>query len=173
MFNRSFPTYQVCFLSHAVIILVAFSSSVLSALDQTTIVPPSNMAIFKATHRAPTAINPGVNSQVDEATAVDAEKDVTLQQESAAGNVRADPALEKRVVRKLDYHVTPLVTFLCKSVLNFKSRGVPRSCSLLDSNCATSFWASWNFTSYSSQARLQPKLTSCSSSVISGSVKYW
>ncbi|EXJ91379.1 retrograde regulation protein 2 [Capronia coronata CBS 617.96] len=70
------------------------------------------MAIL-GTRAAPTAVNHDLSEQPEPVIADDVEKEgTTVQKESAGGNVRIDPAVEKRVVRKIDLHVTPLVTFL-------------------------------------------------------------
>lgn len=73
------------------------------------------MAILKTTPAAPTAINPERSDSMEHAPAGDVEKELTsVQKESAGASPRIDPELERRVVRKIDWHVTPLVTFLCK-----------------------------------------------------------
>ncbi|OAP61965.1 retrograde regulation protein 2 [Fonsecaea erecta] len=72
------------------------------------------MGIFKAQHVAPTGLVSHTSGPSSEPrTSKDIEKDGGFElQESAAANVRIDPALERRVVRKIDLRVTPLVTFL-------------------------------------------------------------
>ncbi|KAJ4509233.1 hypothetical protein HRR78_006134 [Exophiala dermatitidis] len=71
------------------------------------------MAILKTTPAAPTAINPERSDSMEHAPAGDVEKELTsVQKESAGASPRIDPELERRVVRKIDWHVTPLVTFL-------------------------------------------------------------
>ncbi|KAL2392343.1 MFS transporter prlL [Exophiala dermatitidis] len=71
------------------------------------------MAILKTTPAAPTAINTERRESMEHAPAGDVEKELTsVQKESAGASPRIDPELERRVVRKIDWHVTPLVTFL-------------------------------------------------------------
>jgi len=44
------------------------------------------------------------------------DKEVQLENDTIGARARnIDPELEKRVVRKLDWHVPPLVAFLCES----------------------------------------------------------
>ncbi|KIW29961.1 uncharacterized protein PV07_05745 [Cladophialophora immunda] len=72
------------------------------------------MGIFKAQYVAPTGVvsnNGSVSSGIPASN--DVEKDGgTELKESTTTSVRIDPALERRVVRKIDLRVTPLVTFL-------------------------------------------------------------
>ncbi|KAK5412705.1 hypothetical protein LTR07_005496 [Exophiala xenobiotica] len=72
------------------------------------------MGIFKPKQASPTAVSAEdrPNTQAEQNVAGDVEKDGVLQNEADAQNVRADAEMEKRVVRKIDYHVPPLVTFL-------------------------------------------------------------
>jgi hypothetical protein len=73
------------------------------------------MGIFKPKQAPPTAVSAEdrPNTQAEQNGAGDVEKDGVLQNEADAQNVRAEAEMEKRVVRKIDYHVPPLVTFLC------------------------------------------------------------
>ena len=72
------------------------------------------MGIFRSTDPAPTGADPRLSDQTDPGAVGDLEKDSkAAQDETAAPSVRIDPELEKRVVRKIDTHVTPLVTFMC------------------------------------------------------------
>jgi hypothetical protein len=69
------------------------------------------MAILKTKSVAPTGIATAATR--DLARNGDVEKDGSTDlKESNNATVRIDPAMEKRVVRKIDMRVTPLVTFL-------------------------------------------------------------
>ncbi|KIX98327.1 uncharacterized protein Z520_05628 [Fonsecaea multimorphosa CBS 102226] len=71
------------------------------------------MGIFKAQHVASTGLVSNVSAPSESPTSNDVEKDGgTELKESPTTIVRIDPALERRVVRKIDLRVTPLVTFL-------------------------------------------------------------
>ncbi|KAK5452964.1 hypothetical protein LTS15_007113 [Exophiala xenobiotica] len=72
------------------------------------------MGIFKPKQSPPTAVSAEdrPNAQAEQNVAGDVEKDGVLQNEADGQVVRADAEMEKRVVRKIDYHVPPLVTFL-------------------------------------------------------------
>lgn len=53
--------------------------------------------------------------------------EVQIESNNAGGSggqqlAAADPAAEKRVVRKLDYHVVPLLMALCKSLIHMSQR---------------------------------------------------
>ena len=78
------------------------------------------MAIFKTKAVAPTATDlrdNGAPAAPD--SSIDAEKVVSDNlEESGGGQHKMDPELEKRVVRKLDWRVPPLVSGLCKCVLD-------------------------------------------------------
>ena len=73
------------------------------------------MGIFKPKQAPPTAVSAEdrPSTHTEQNIAGDVEKDGVLQNEANGQNVRADAEMEKRVVRKIDYHVPPLVTFLC------------------------------------------------------------
>ena len=74
------------------------------------------MAIFKAKDVPPTAVpsDARLSGQTEQNTAgPDVEKDGVLENQVSQQRTRIDPEIEKRVVRKIDYHVPPLVTFLC------------------------------------------------------------
>ena len=72
------------------------------------------MNLSKGTDGAPTGADSRLSDQTDEAAVRDMEKDgKTAQTETCSPAIRIDPEVEKRVVRKIDTHVTPLVTFLC------------------------------------------------------------
>lgn len=74
------------------------------------------MAIFKTEQPPPTAAQTDVQqpSQAEPASPNDPEKTGVLQDETHSQQTLAYAAdVEKRVVRKLDLHVTPIVTFLC------------------------------------------------------------
>jgi hypothetical protein len=67
----------------------------------------------------PTAVDLGDANYLSTQPSSDPEKsDKEVQLESNTTGARArniDPELERRVVRKLDWHVPPLVAFLCES----------------------------------------------------------
>ena len=76
------------------------------------------MGIFSRKAPPPTAVdlgnanNPSTQSTGDPEKA---DKDVQLEDTPAEAHARSiDPELERRVVRKLDWHVPPLVAFLCE-----------------------------------------------------------
>ncbi|OAL24990.1 hypothetical protein AYO20_10524 [Fonsecaea nubica] len=71
------------------------------------------MGIFRAQRVAPTGLVSHESVSRDPPSSTDAEKDISTDaKESTVASVRIDPVLERRVVRKIDLHVTPLVTFL-------------------------------------------------------------
>ena len=74
------------------------------------------MALFKTKQVPPTAINPApnVNRETPASTNVEKNYSAELKESAVYAGVRIDSEIEKRVVRKLDLHVTPLVTFLCR-----------------------------------------------------------
>jgi len=73
------------------------------------------MGIFKPRQAPATPVSAEdlPSTQAEQNIARDVEKDGVLQNEATGQNVRAHAEMEKRVVRKIDYHVPPLVTFLC------------------------------------------------------------
>jgi hypothetical protein len=76
------------------------------------------MGILDRKAPPPTAVDPGDASRPSAQLTGDPEKyDKEVQLENKTVEARArhiDPELERRVVRKLDWHVPPLVAFLCK-----------------------------------------------------------
>ncbi|KIW10855.1 hypothetical protein PV08_10154 [Exophiala spinifera] len=73
------------------------------------------MAIFKTKQSAPSAVATSIqqSGQVEPASANDPEKTGVLQDETQGQRTAEYAAeIERRVVRKLDLHVTPIVTFL-------------------------------------------------------------
>ncbi|KAI1609910.1 retrograde regulation protein 2 [Exophiala viscosa] len=73
------------------------------------------MAILKEKDVPPTAVpsDARLSGQTEQNTAgPDVEKDGVLENQVSQQRTRIDPEIEKRVVRKIDYHVPPLVTFL-------------------------------------------------------------
>lgn len=74
------------------------------------------MGIIKAKQVPPTAVpsDARMSGQTQQDTAgPDVEKDGVLENQVSQRRVQIDAEIEKRVVRKIDYHVPPLVTFLC------------------------------------------------------------
>ena len=66
------------------------------------------MGILSRKAPPPTAVDLGDPEKSD--------KEVQLEKNTVGAHARRiDPELERRVVRKLDWHVPPLVAFLCES----------------------------------------------------------
>jgi hypothetical protein len=64
----------------------------------------------------PTALGLGDVKPSQAQLSGDPEKDVQFEDTTVGAQARhIDPELERRVVRKLDWHVPPLVAFLCES----------------------------------------------------------
>ena len=79
------------------------------------------MGLFSAKKQAPTAVNLAGYSRPTQPP-VDPEKGTADERDVAEGGAqqhRVDPSIEKRVVRKLDLTVTPLVAGLCKCSKTF------------------------------------------------------
>jgi hypothetical protein len=78
-----------------------------------------NMGILGRKAPPPTTINLGDASHPSTQSSGDPEKtnkEVQLENNTIGARARnIDPELERRVVRKLDWHVPPLVAFLCES----------------------------------------------------------
>lgn len=77
------------------------------------------MAVMETKQFAPPAISPARNTTRETPAILDIEKDgsAELKESTEHTAVHINPEIEKRVVRKLDLHVTPLVTFLCRCCL--------------------------------------------------------
>jgi hypothetical protein len=83
------------------------------------------MGLFKSPREPPVTaglVDPRMGGQTegepktDSMATGDVEKSGVVEKDGGpTTEARIDPELERRVVRKIDYHVPPLVTFLCTS----------------------------------------------------------
>ena len=76
------------------------------------------MGMFSRKGPPPAVVDPGQATDSSSRPSGDpekADKDVQLENTNIAARPHIDPELERRVVRKLDWHVPPLVAFLCTS----------------------------------------------------------
>lgn len=81
------------------------------------------MGIFSRKAPPPTTVDMGDATDPSNHPVVDPEKvdkDVQLENNILPAHSRIDPEAERRVVRKLDWHVPPLVAFLCESGREYK-----------------------------------------------------
>ena len=96
-------------------ILTLYSLALFGLLRQSSF----NMGILGRKAPPPTAVDLGDAIHPSTQASEDPEKgDKEVQFENNTTGVRThhiDPELERRVVRKLDWHVPPLVAFLCES----------------------------------------------------------
>src|ERR1700722_10277972 len=87
-------------------------------IRSTSTKPPSNMGILSRKAPPPTTVDLGDANHPSTQPSGDLEKsDKEVQLENNTTGARArniDPELERRVVRKLDWHVPPLAAFLCE-----------------------------------------------------------